>query len=307
MASLQGISVRIAILANQNSWYARDLQRAIVDAGHVPSLLDFRTLSAEVSGPIGSVVALDYGGEPVELNSVNALIVRTMPPGSLEQVVFRMDVLGRLMEQGCIVVNSPKSIECAVDKFLTTARLAAAELPVPPTVCCETVEQGMAAFESLGRDVVLKPLFGAEGRGIVRLTDEDTAFRVFKSLRMTGAALYLQQFVEHDGFDTRLLVLDDTVVASMRRFSNLDFRTNVSQQGRAEAYDPTAEEVELARRAASAVGTRIAGVDILQDKSGAQFVLEVNAVPGWKALARVTNVDVAALLVSSIEQEYESR
>lgn len=299
--------MKIAILANKSSWYARDLRRAIADARHEPLLPDFRSLHSEVNAHGVVVTAQDYDGNAVYLSDVDAVIVRTMPPGSLEQVVFRMDVLGQLANAGKLVVNSPRAIECAVDKYLTTAKLAACGLPVPRTIACETIEQSMDAFDSLGGDAVLKPLFGAEGRGIVRLSDAETAFRVFKSLRMTNAVFYLQQFVDHAGFDVRVLVLDGKPVASMKRSSELDFRTNINQRGRAEKYEASEEEVRLAVKAAAATGTRLAGVDILRDRDNNAMVLEVNAVPGWKALARVTGVDVAAKLIESIEHEGKTR
>ena len=298
--------MKIAILANKNSWYARDLSRAIADARHEAIVLDFRSLQSEVTSHGVAVTAFDYESNRVSLDNVDAVIVRTMPPGSLEQVVFRMDVLGRLADADKVVVNSPRSIECAVDKYLTTAKLAANGLPVPRTIACETVEQSLEAFETLGNDAVLKPLFGAEGRGIVRLSDSETAFRVFKSLRMTDAVFYLQEFVQHAGFDVRVLVLDGEPIASMRRSSELDFRTNVNQRGRAESHQANAEDVELAVRSAAATGTRLAGVDILRDQHNRAMVLEVNAVPGWKALARVTSVDVAARLIQSIERERDA-
>jgi len=299
--------MRIAVLANENSWYARDLTRAIADARSEPLVLGFRTLTSSVSSDGTKLVAFDYDETQHSLNEADAVIVRTMPPGSLEQVVFRMDALGRLADCGVSVVNSPRSIECAVDKYLTTTKLVEAGLPVPRTVVCESVEHAMSAFEQLGRDVVVKPLFGAEGRGIVRLTDEETAFRVFKSLRMTNAVLYLQQFVRHEGFDVRVLTLDGKVLASMKRQSDLDFRTNVTQQGSAVTYEANEEERDLAVRAAAATGTRIAGVDILRDHEGRAMVLEVNAVPGWKALARVSGIDVAARLIESIQSERRNK
>lgn len=294
--------MRIAILANERSWYGRDLTRAIADAGHNPVVVDFRSLHTQTRGTGASFTARGYDGVQTLLGDMDAVIVRTMPPGSLEQVVFRMDVLAQLAATGVQVVNSPRSIECAVDKYLTTAKLASAGIPVPETATCETLEQSMESFEAMGRDVVLKPLFGAEGRGIVRLTDVETAFRVFKSLRMTDSVLYLQRFVAHAGFDVRLLVLDDKVCATMKRVNRLDFRTNVNQRGRAELYEPTEEECELACRSAKAVGARISGIDIIRDQDGQPFVLEVNAVPGWKALASVTGIDVAERLVQSIER-----
>ena len=114
----------------------------------------------------------------VDLAQLDAVLVRTMPPGSLEQVVFRMDVLARLEAQGLVVINPARAIEAAVDKYLATARLQAAGLRVPRTAVCQTVEEALGWFAELGGDVVLKPLFGSEGRGITRLVDEAFALRV---------------------------------------------------------------------------------------------------------------------------------
>jgi ribosomal protein S6--L-glutamate ligase len=221
-----------------------------------------------------------------------------MPLGSLEQVVFRMNVLARLEASGIPVVNPPKSLECAIDKYLTTSRLAAAGLPVPDTVVCQTAEQALAAREQLGGDVVVKPLFGAEGRGIVRVSDADLGWRVFSALERIGAVLYLQQYIDHGGSDVRVLVLGRSVLGGMRRIATTGFRTNVSQQGRAERHDPTDQERDLALRAVAAVGAQFAGVDLLYDRSGRCHVIEVNGVPGWQAFARVNQMDIAAAFVA---------
>jgi ribosomal protein S6--L-glutamate ligase len=233
--------------------------------------------------------------------TVDAVVVRTMPPGSLEQVVFRMDVLGRLESQGVPVVNRPKALECAVDKYLTTARLAAAGLPVPRTHVCETTEQALHGFGQLGRDVVAKPLFGAEGRGIVRLTDPETAARVFRAWERIGAVIYQQPFLDHGGRDLRILVLGGRVLGGMYRYATQDFRTNVSQAGQAEAANPSDAEGELALRAASATGAEFAGIDLLTDRCGQTYVIEVNAVPGWKAFAAVNHSDPADLFWQWLE------
>ena len=127
------------------------------------------------------------------------LLVRTMPPGSLEQVVFRMDLLGRLEAAGQRVVNPAKAIEAAVDKYLTTARLQAAGLKVPRTYVCQTVDDGSAAFAALGGDVVIKPLFGAEGRGIARLCDEAVAQHAFSLLVQAGPCCICRSFCRTKG------------------------------------------------------------------------------------------------------------
>jgi ribosomal protein S6--L-glutamate ligase len=291
--------MRIAILANLKSWYLRDLERAAKARGHKTAAVLFDDLTALVQTG-GSAVR---SGE-IELSAVDAVIVRTMPPGSLEQVVFRMNLLAQLEAQGVQVLNPPRSVECAVDKYLTTSRLVAGGLPVPETIVCENSEAALAAFERLGGDVVVKPVFGAEGRGIVRVSDPDLALRVFRTLERIQAVLYLQKFIAHEGFDLRVMVLDGRVLAAMRRRSPSDFRTNVSRAAVAEPVEPSEQEREWALRASQAVGTRLAGVDILYSREGDGYVIEVNGVPGWQALGRVTGIDVAAAVIACLEAKH---
>src|SRR5437588_613694 len=144
--------MRLAILSSGPGWHVQDLQRAAAALGHAAQAVDFRRVSAGVGA----------AGDP--LAGFDAVLVRTMPPGSLEQVVFRMDVLHRLRAGGVPVLNPPAAVEACVDKYLATARLAAAGLPVPPTVACQDADAALDAFARLGGDVVVKPLFGSEGR-----------------------------------------------------------------------------------------------------------------------------------------------
>lgn len=321
--------LKIGILANESSWYFRDLERAALSRGLACRRLDFERLVAR-TGAGGARISVVQppqdavtGNTPTrpergessapslktfspesasdEITSFDVIIVRTMPPGSLEQVVYRMDVLGRLEAAGTRVVNSPKSLECAVDKYLTTARLQAAGLPIPETIVCEHEDDAMAAFEQLGRDIVVKPLFGAEGRGIVRVSDPDMALRVFRTLMRLQAVLYLQRFIDHEGFDVRVLVLDGQVLGGIRRRSAHDFRTNVSRSAIAEPHSVTSRESDFALRAAEATGTFIAGVDLLYDRQGNCYVIEVNAVPGWQAFSRTTSIDVAQRFLDQLE------
>ena len=312
--------MRIGVLGNSDSWYVRELQRAGGELGHAVVRLEFSRivagcgqkngargignqseLDASWSASLGLCIFESSGAaDDVSLSVFDAVIIRTMPPGSLEQVVYRMDVLARLETRGVTVLNSPKSVECAVDKYLTTAKLEEAGLPVPATVVCENSEDALAAFERLGGDVVVKPIFGSEGRGILRVSDPDLALRTFRTLERLDAVLYLQRFVEHRGFDIRVLVLDGRVLGGMRRVSDGDFRTNVSREGRGEAHVVTDTEAEWALRAAAATGARFAGIDILYDRDGNGFVIEVNAVPGWRAFEKVTGMDVARIVIEAV-------
>src|SRR5215471_14392752 len=218
--------MKFAVLASPDSWYARDLTRAAA-ADHEIVVLPFSEISASVPCSL-SPVSCSVHTAGRSLSDFDAVLVRTMPPGSLEQVVFRMDCLSRLEAVGTVVINPARAIEAAVDKFLTTAKLQAAGLLTPRTICCQTADEAMLVFEQLGHDIVLKPLFGSEGRGITRLNDENLALRAFKMLAQLGAVLYLQEFIEHEGHDIRLLVIGGRVLG-MRRTNKLDWRTNISR------------------------------------------------------------------------------
>jgi RimK family alpha-L-glutamate ligase len=273
--------MRIAILSGGQGWHVRDLMRAARLLGHRTEAVDFRRVQA--------ALALEQG----PLGGYDGVVVRTMPPGSLEQVVFRMDVLQRCRARGVRVLNPPAALETCVDKYLCSARLEAAGLPVPPTIVCQDAEAALEAFHRLGGDVVVKPLFGAEGRGMVRVADAELAWRTCRALERVQAVLYLQQYVAHPGWDLRAFVLGERVAAAIRRHARGDWRTNVAQGGRAESVRLAVDEEQLALAAARAVGAPVAGVDLLPRPGGGYFVLEVNAVPGWRALAPATGTDVA--------------
>ena len=283
----------LGILCSGTGWHVADLVRAATQLGHVAVKIDFRRLSAGVA--VG----------PEALSGVDAVIVRTMPPGSLEQVVFRMDLLQRVEARGVPVLNAPRCLEACVDKYLTTARLAEAGMPVPPTVVCQTADSALEAFAALGGDVVVKPLFGSEGRGMLRIGDVELAWRTFRTLERTGAVLYLQQMIRHPGWDLRVFVLAGRVLAAIKRHANGDWRTNVAQGGVAETTTIGAVEEALALRAADVLGAVASGVDLLQGPGGEWYVIEVNAVPGWRALAPATGVDVAAAMVSHLAEQVE--
>ena len=286
--------MRLALLAGGDGWHVRDLKRAAASLGHEAVAIDFRKLSAGVATGRDSFAGFD------------AVLVRTMPPGSLEQVVFRMDLLHRLVARGIPVVNSPAALETCIDKYLASARLEAAGLPVPATVVCQDADSAIEAFHSLGGDVVVKPLFGSEGRGMMRVTDAELAWRTFRTLERTQSVLYLQQFIKHRGWDLRAFVLGGRVLTAMRRHARNGWRTNVAQGARAEPVLLDASQEKLALAAAAAVGVEAAGIDLLPASDGTFFVLEVNAVPGWRALAKATGIDVATEFVRYL-QDYRLR
>ena len=196
----------IGVLGSRDSWYARDLMRAAGELPQVGTLqwLSFSDLQVSLSNAnsLGlRSIATDFQSQSAKastrvvecLSELDAVLIRTMPLGSLEQVIFRMDCLQALCRAGVQVINPPRSLEVAIDKWLTQHRLHLANVPTPPTVVCQTRDAALAAFEQLGGDVLIKPLFGGEGRGILRVQDADMAWRACGTLQQLGQVMYVQK------------------------------------------------------------------------------------------------------------------
>jgi len=294
--------MRITLLGDRGGWHVSRLVAALADRGHQVAVTRWSELTAD----------LHAGGcrfGPPGIDAAEAIVVRGMPgiaaaSDRLEEVIFRMDALGRLAARGVPVINSPRALEIAIDKYLSLALLAEQGIPVPRTRVVQDAAEAVRAWEDLGRDCIAKPLFGSGGRGLVRLASGADAGKI---VPMDGRVAYLQEFIPHAGWDVRILVVGDRVFSMKRLASPGDWRTNVSQGGRPEAFEPPHEWIELAMRSAAVVGAAIAGVDLLPTRDGRLVVLEVNAVPGWRGLQTVETRDLAAEVASAIEQSARAR
>jgi RimK family alpha-L-glutamate ligase len=284
--------VHAVILASREGWHTQELTRALGTRGHTWALAPYEGLTASLGGRPG----LRSGA--AELDQADVVLPRIVPAGSLEQIVFRMDALHRLAERGVRVVNTARAIERTVDKFWTSALLEQCGLPTPDTVVCESPEEAMAAFRALG-DVIVKPLFGSMGLGMVRVADEEMAYRVFQTIETIRGVYYLQRAIDHDGRDIRVFVLGGRILAAIERRAP-GWRTNIARGAVGHPVTLPEAWAGLALRAAAAVGAEYAGVDLLPARDGGVYVLEVNGVPGWEGLQRATGIDVAGALVDHL-------
>jgi RimK family alpha-L-glutamate ligase len=234
------------------------------------------------------------------LLDADAVLARIIPTGSLEQIIYRVDALHWLEERGVRVVNSPRAIERCVDKFFTDVLMRQAGLPTPETVVCEGLASAMEAVRAMG-DVVVKPIFGSLGHGIVRVNDPDVAYRVLQALDQVRAVFYVQQAVDHDGRDVRAFVVGGRIVGAIERGAPAgEWRTNVARGATTRAVELSPAWGSLALRAAEAVGADYAGVDLVAARDGSVFVLEVNGIPGWRGLQEATGIDVAGAIVDHL-------
>jgi len=249
-----------------------------------------------LAGWVGTHPALQVRGERIE--DCHAVLVRTIPAGSLEQIIFRMDALHRLENLGVQVMNSASAIERTVDKYYTSFLLADAGIRTPRTLVTEDFDTALAAFHEMN-DVVMKPLFGSEGKGMVRLTDEETAYRILRTWELNRYIFYLQEFVPHFQEDVRAFVVGDRVVAAMIR-RGTGWKTNVSKGAKVEPVELSAEMESLALQAAKVIRLDYAGVDLMRSEDGTIYVIEINSIPGWRGLQRTTTRSIADYIVEHV-------
>lgn len=305
--------MRVVVLSARSGWHTDELTRALTERGHLAAVLPYEGLTARVAGA-GLPASARAGSlhdpvrharltsEQISVLDADAVLARIIPGGSLEQLIYRVDALHWIENRGVRVVNSPCAIERSVDKFYTTTLLHDAGLFVPETVVCERAEEAMAAVRAMG-DVVIKPIFGSLGHGIVRVSDPETALRVVRALEQIKSVFYVQRAIDHGGRDLRIFVVGGRVIGAIeRRAPAGEWRTNVAIGGSATPVDVSPEAERAALSAAAVVGADYAGVDVLPAGDGSLFVLEVNGIPGWRGLQQATGIDVAAAIVEHVER-----
>ena len=284
------------ITRNRNSWSSTQLREALTRRRIQSICFSFPQLTAHVGcRPRLTVGNLDL------LEKLSALIIRPIGRGSLEEIVFRMDMLYVLQRLGFYIVNPLEAIEHCVDKYDILAILEENDIPVPRTAVTENVDAALKAFEELGGDVIVKPVFGSRGVGATRINDAEVASTAFRAIRFYHGVIYLQEFVHHGFSDIRAFVVGTHVVAAMRRVAQ-GWKTNYSQGARplAISLDKTLEEIAV--KSAELVECKIAGVDILESPKG-PIVVEVNSQPGWRGLQSVTRVRIADKILDFVLSE----
>ena len=291
----------ILVVSDQQDWHVRQMEAAFNAAHARVARIDLAACDFDTRSPSG--LALPSLGAQLP----DAVHVRTLSAGSFEAVTKRLGVLHALTKLEVVVWNDARAIERCVDKSMTSFLLARAGVPTPPTWTMESAEAARALVEREAPrgPLVLKPLFGAQGKGLRLIRQSDD----LPAPENVAGVYYLQRFqrIETEDFrDYRLFVLRGRVVAAMMRSAST-WITNVKQGGRplAATPDPTMERLAIA--AAEAVGATIAGVDVLYGVDGGLTVLEVNSMPAWSGLQKVCTRNVAQAIASDLIDELARR
>ncbi len=286
--------MKIAILSRGPQNHAtRRLSEAAFNAGHTAEILDPFGFYLHIGCDNSRIT---YHGKPVE--DFDVLVPRL----SRTTVQYGEEVVAHFEWVGTPVVNRSKSIAAARHKFRSLRILAQHGLPVPPslTVGSATFLENVVA-EMGDYPFILKPFHGTHGRGIMLLDTPTSLTSAVDALCDLHEDYVIQPFIaEAGGVDIRVLVVGGEAIAAMqRRASAGEFRANVHRGASGEAVSLPDEYIDVAIKAAGALGLEIAGVDLLQTNEG-PVVLEVNPSPGFEALESVTGLNIAGAIIGFV-------
>lgn len=301
MAGRSADGPTILVVSDQRDWHARQMEAAFTAAGARAERIDLADCGFDTCSPSG--LSLPVLGSRLP----EAVHVRTLSAGSFEATTKRLGVLHALTKLGVVVWNDARAIERCVDKSMTSFLLGQAGVPTPPTWTTESAE---AARELVEREaprgpLVLKPLFGAQGKGLRLIRRPED----LPAPEEVAGVYYLQRFQSNgaqDFTDYRLFVLRGRVIGAMMRRAST-WITNIKQGGQPLGVAPDPKMERLAIAAAEAVGAAIAGVDVLVTADSGPTVLEVNSMPAWSGVQKVSNRNIAEAIASSLMETLDRR
>jgi ribosomal protein S6--L-glutamate ligase len=252
--------------------------------------------STEISG---GETMLSYDSKSIEGNPFCELVyVISLGFEELQETIYKLRLLRELGARGTRFVNPVETIETCRNKVSMTLRMSSRGVRMPRTMITESVHVALD-FVREHRPCVLKPITGLQGRGLIKIPldmreGDVVDYISYFQARFGKDVIYVQEFIDHPGYDIRVLVIGDRVVSKMRRFNPESWRTNIAAGARALPSDDEVDDIAL--EAARSVGGEVVGVDVLPSRDGEFFVLEVNSLPGWKGLQEVTDARVSDLV-----------
>ena len=284
---------RPVIFSSSRGWHENRLIQAFHHHRIDPAVVSLSDCGFSHGNKFGGLRIPEFDDE---LPSV--AFVRGISAGTFEQVTFRLGILHALSQMSINVVNSAKTIERTVDKSMTSHLLDRHAIPNVPSWSCESTATARHFLESelsAGHKVVVKPLFGSQGRGLQLLSKQDE----LPELEELNGVYYMQRYVppkSDDWRDWRIFVVGGRAICAMERRST-NWVTNKAQGAQCIAAQLNSEVFELAQRAAAAVGANYAGVDIIKTLKDEWQILEVNGAPAWQGIQAVSDVDIASEIV----------
>ena len=194
------------------------------------------------------------------------------------------------------VLNKFEVANICGNKMFMTLLLKKNNIPTPKTYFSFSSDSAAENLEKVGFPLVIKPVIGSWGRGVMPLKDKDTMEAVFEIRDITDSPhdriYYLQELIKRPPRDIRVITVGDEPVAAMYRKSSGGFKTNIALGADPELCEITKEIEDMAVKASKAMGGGILGIDMMEDEQRGIVVHEVNNTVEFKGLSRVAKRNI---------------
>ena len=291
--------MKLAILSRgPRSYSTRRLKEAALQRGHTVKVLDTLNFAIDLQR---NVPDLYYRRK--SLSTYDAVLPRI----GASITYYGTAIVRQFQEMDVFCANTAHGILNSRDKLRSLQVLSRHNIGIPRTTFVRDKKDVIPAIERVGgAPVIIKLIEGTQGIGVLLAESMKAAESIIELLQSQKQNVLIQKFVaESKGRDIRAFVVGDQVVAAMRRTADgQEFRSNVHRGGKAEAIELDQEYIETAVRAAQILGLRVAGVDMLESKTGPQ-VMEVNSSPGLEGIEGATGLDVAGAVIDYIAAQVD--
>lgn len=194
------------------------------------------------------------------------------------------------------VLNRTEVANNCGNKMITSLLLRKHNVPTPKTYFTFSSEAAIETLEKVGYPLVIKPIIGSWGRGVIPLRDRETADAIIEVRELNDGPLdriyYLQEMVNRPPRDIRAISVGDQLIAAMYRTSSGSFKTNIALGAEPIACEITKELEDICMKASKAVGGGILGIDVMEDEKRGFVVHEVNNTVEFKGMAKVSKRNI---------------
>lgn len=286
---------RIAVIGTPGGWSSELLADAVARTTGTRLLVDMKKVCLDLAGK--KVTA-----DGIDLSTMDAILIKKIGGRYSPDLLDRLEILRFLEERGVRIFSSPLSIMRVLDRLSCTVTLELAGIPLPPTVVTEDPDHARSAVADY-REAVFKPLYTSKARGMTLIGDGPETGDAIERFRADNPIMYIQKRIDLPEQDLGVVFLGGSYLTTYaRRRTNGAWNTTTRTGGKYAAYQPSAEIIELARRAQALFDLDFTCVDVVETKQG-PLVFEVSAFGGFRGITETSELDPARLLVEYVLEE----
>lgn len=286
---------KVIILSDKIGWHCNQIRDHAEKQGYSVNILDIRELSLHLENETVNVIGPDN-----EIIKYTNILIRHIPGGTLEEIIYYLNILKALEINQCNVINKADLIEKTVDKAYTTMLLSKYNILTPDTWVVRDIDILTKKFDSIIKDseLIYKPMFGSQGENITKITTLDDINKINNQSNI----FYIQRFIKtNPSHDYRVLIIKgkkEKSIYAMTRYGKT-YINNYSSGAKCVPLTFDKQIIRIATTVADLFDLPICGVDLIKDDKNL-YVLEVNSVPAWKGMQSTVKENISSSIVNHL-------